>query len=164
MVMATPKRTSSCSLPNAPSSRETTTTLFLCFPRSLEGTAAKWYLECINPIKLKELDKVVNLFIERFLFNTEELPTLSHLCNLGQREDEKARDFIHRWRSACNKMRDPISERHALSLILNNFSQPLRGLISTAPSRTFIDLTERAEWLELSMENESLWRLHIFQE
>ena len=62
-------------------------------------------------------------------------------------------DFIHRWRSACNKMRDPISERHALSLIFNNFSQPLRGLISTAPSRTFIELTERAERLELSVEN-----------
>ena len=51
------------------------------------------------------------------------------------------------------KMRDPISERHALSLILNNFSQPLRGLISTAPSRTFIELTELVEWLELSVEN-----------
>ena len=98
-------------------------------------------------------DKVVNLFIERFLFNTEALPTLSHLCNLRQNEKEKARDFIHRWRSACNKMRDPISERHALSLILNNFSQPLRGLISTAPTRTFIELTEWAEWLEPSVEN-----------
>ena len=127
--------------------------LFLCFPRSLEGTAAKWYSEHVNPIELKEFDKVVNMFIERFLFNAEALPTLSHLCGLKQRENEKARDFIHRWRSACNKMRDPISEGHALSLILSNFSQPLKGLISTAPSRTFIELTERAEWLELSMEN-----------
>ena len=118
-----------------------------------EGVAAKWYAEHINPIELKEFDKVVNLFIERFLFNTEALATLCHLCNLRQNENEKARDFIHRWRSACNKMRDPISERHALSLILNNFSQPLRGLISTAPSWTFIELTERAEWLELSIEN-----------
>ena len=127
--------------------------LFLCFPRSLEGTTAKWYSEHVNPIELKEFDKVVNMFIERFLFNAEALPTLSHLCGLKQRENEKARDFIHRWRSACNKMRDPISEGHALSLILSNFSQPLKGLISTAPSRTFIELTERAEWLELSMEN-----------
>ena len=119
--------------------------LFLCFPRSLEGIAAKWYSEHINPIELKEFDKVVNLFIERFLFNAEALPTLSHLCSLKQKENEKARDFIHRWRSACNKMRDPISEGHALSLILSNFSQPLRGLISTSPSKTFIELTERAE-------------------
>ena len=49
--------------------------LFLCFPRSLEGVAAKWYAEHINPIELKEFDKVVNLFIERFLFNTKALPT-----------------------------------------------------------------------------------------
>ena len=52
-------------------------------------------------------------------------------------------------------MRDPILEGHALSLILSNFSQPLRGLISTSPSKTFIELTERAEWIELSMENGS---------
>ena len=127
--------------------------LFLCFPRSLEGTAAKWYSEHINPIELREFDKVVNLFIERFLFNTEALPTLSHLCNLRQNENEKARDFIRRWRETCNKMRDPISERHALSLILNNFSQPLRSLISTSPSKSFIELTERAEWLEMGLEN-----------
>ena len=50
-------------------------------------------------------------------------------------------------------MRDPISERHALSLILNNFSQPLRGLISTSPSKSFIELIERAEWLEMGIEN-----------
>ena len=127
--------------------------LFLCFPRSLEGTAAKWYSEHINPIELREFDKVVNLFIERFLFNTEALPTLSHFCNLRQNENEKARDFIRRWRETCNKMRDPISERHALSLILNNFSQPLRSLISTSPSKSFIELTERAEWLEMGLEN-----------
>ena len=67
--------------------------LFLCFPRSLEGVAAKWYAEHINPIELKEFDKVVNLFIERFLFNTEALPTLSHLCNLRQNENEKSTGF-----------------------------------------------------------------------
>ena len=127
--------------------------LFRCFPRSLEGTAAKWYSEHINPIELKEIDKVVNLFIERFLFNTEVLPTLNHLYNLKQKKGEKARDFIHRWRSTCNQMKDPISEGHALSVILNNFSQPLRGLISTSPARSFIELVERAEWLEMGLEN-----------
>ena len=70
--------------------------LFRCFPRSLEGTAAKWYSEYINPIELKEFDKVVNLFIERFLFNTEVLSTLNHLYNLKQKSSEKSRDFIHR--------------------------------------------------------------------
>ena len=50
-------------------------------------------------------------------------------------------------------MKDPISEGHALSVILNNFSQPLRGLISTSPARSFIKLIERAEWLEMGLEN-----------
>ena len=56
--------------------------LFLCFPRSLEGIAAKWYAEHVNPIELRDFDKVVNMFVESFLFNTEALPTLNHLCNL----------------------------------------------------------------------------------
>ena len=121
MVRVIQKHTSPYSSQNVPSSGENQA-LFLCFPRSLEGIATKWYSEHINPIELKKFDKVINLFIERFLFNVEALPTLSHLCGLKQKENEKARDFIHRWRSACNKMRDPISEEHALSLILSNFS------------------------------------------
>ena len=87
--------------------------LFLCFPRSLDGIAAKWYTEHVNPIELRDFDKVVNMFVERFLFNIEALPTLNHLYNLKQEPNEKARDFIHKWRSICNKMRNPISEEHA---------------------------------------------------
>ena len=127
--------------------------LFLCFPRSLEGIAAKWYAEHVNPIELRDFDKVVNMFVERFLFNTEALPTLNHLCNLKQEPNEKARDFIHKWRSLCNKMRNPISEEHALQVILNNFSQPLKSLLFPYPSKSFIELTERAEWLEMGVEN-----------
>ena len=100
--------------------------LFLCFPRSLDGIAAKWYAEHVNPIELRDFDKVVNMFVERFLFNTEALPALNHLYNLKQEPNEKARDFIHKWRSICNKMRNPISEEHALQVILNNFCQPLK--------------------------------------
>ena len=99
------------------------------------------------------IDKVVNLFIEQFLFSTEALPTLNHLYNLKQKENEKARVFIHRWRSTSNQMKNPISEGHALSVILNNFSQPLRGLISTSSIRSFIELIEWAEWLEIGIEN-----------
>ena len=102
--------------------------LFLCFPRSLEGIAAKWYAEHINPIELRDFDKVVNMFIERFLFNTEALPTLNHLYNLKQESNEKARDFIRKWRSICNKMRNPISEEHALQdypqQLLTAFEKP----------------------------------------
>ena len=67
--------------------------LFLCFPRSLEGIAAKWYAEHVNPIELRDFDKVVNMFVERFLFNTEALPTLNHLCNLKQEPNEKGQRF-----------------------------------------------------------------------
>ena len=87
------------------------------------------------------------------MFNTEALPTLNHLYNLKQDDKEKAIDFIRRWRDTCNKMRTPISEEHALQVILNNFSQPLRSLISTYPSKSFIELIERAEWLEMGMDN-----------
>ena len=127
--------------------------LFLCFPRSLEGVAAKWYAENINPGELQNFDKVVNLFVERFMFNTEALPTLNHLYNLKQGDKKKVVDFIRRWRDTCNKMRTPISEEHQLQVILNNFSQPLRSLISTYPSKSFIELIERAEWLEMGMDN-----------
>uniref|UniRef100_A0A5K1GCD8 Retrotransposon gag domain-containing protein n=9 Tax=Nymphaea colorata TaxID=210225 RepID=A0A5K1GCD8_9MAGN len=127
--------------------------LFRCFPRSLEGIAAQWYREHINPVELKNFDMLINLFIERFIQNVETAPTITTLCYLKQRPGEKVRDFIQRWRSSCNKMRDPISQSHALGLIVNNLTQPLRSLISNAPIKSFIDLTERAECIEAGIEN-----------
>ncbi|KAF3771805.1 Serine/threonine-phosphatase 7 long form-like protein [Nymphaea thermarum] len=127
--------------------------LFRCFPRSLEGIAAQWYREHINPMELKIFDKLINIFIERFIQNVETAPTITTLCYLKQRPGEKVRDFIQRWRSSCNKMRDPISQSHALGLIVNNLTQPLRSFISNAPIKSFIDLTERVECIEAGIEN-----------
>ncbi|CAN6440897.1 unnamed protein product [Victoria cruziana] len=50
-------------------------------------------------------------------------------------------------------MNEPISQSHVLGLIVNNLSQPLRSLISSAPVKSFIDLTERTECIEIGMEN-----------
>ncbi|CAN6458299.1 unnamed protein product [Victoria cruziana] len=50
-------------------------------------------------------------------------------------------------------MKEPISQAHALGLIVSNLSQPLRSLISSTPVKSFIDLAERAECIEIGMEN-----------
>ncbi|KAF3772402.1 hypothetical protein EJ110_NYTH55653 [Nymphaea thermarum] len=92
-------------------------------------------------------------YVKWFIQNVETAPTITTLCYLKQRPGEKVRDFIQRWRSSCNKMRDLISQSHALGLIVNNLTQPLRSLISNAPIKSFIDLTERAECIEAGIEN-----------
>ncbi|CAN6462673.1 unnamed protein product [Victoria cruziana] len=127
--------------------------LFRCFPQSLEGLVVQWYREYINPIELKDFNKLINLFIERFISNIEITPTITTFCNMRQRQGENMRDFIQRWRSACNRMKEPISQVHALGLIVSNLSQPLRSLISSAPIKSFINLVERAECIKISMEN-----------
>ncbi|CAN6465335.1 unnamed protein product [Victoria cruziana] len=50
-------------------------------------------------------------------------------------------------------MKEAISQSHALGLIVNNLSQLHRSLISSAPVKSFIDLAERAEYMEIGMEN-----------
>ena len=50
-------------------------------------------------------------------------------------------------------MKVPIPEEHALQIILNNFSQPIRNLIPTSPAKSFIKLIERAELLEAGIES-----------
>ncbi|KAF3771463.1 hypothetical protein EJ110_NYTH59806, partial [Nymphaea thermarum] len=134
-------------------SRHNHRAFFRCFPRSLKGIAAQWYREHINPVELKNFDKLINLFNERFIQNVDTAPTITTLCFLKQRAGEKVRDFIQRWRSSCNKMRDPTSQSHALGQIVNNLTQPLSSLISNAPIKSFIDLTERAECIEVGIEN-----------
>ncbi|CAN6465911.1 unnamed protein product [Victoria cruziana] len=127
--------------------------LFRYFPRSLDGLAAQWYKEHINPVELKDFNKLINIFIERFVSNIEITPTITTLCNMRQKPDEHVRDFIQRWRSTCNRMKEPISQSHVLGLIVNNLSQPLHSLISSAPVKSFIDLAERAECIKISMKN-----------
>uniref|UniRef100_A0A5K1BFC8 G-patch domain-containing protein n=5 Tax=Nymphaea colorata TaxID=210225 RepID=A0A5K1BFC8_9MAGN len=126
--------------------------LFQYFPRSLEGIAAQWYKENINPIELKEFDKLINMFVERFEQNAPMAPTLSTICSLRQKQGEKAREFIQKWRMQCNKMKEPISETQALSLIRKNLAQPLKSLIRNAPIKTFAELIEQANSIEEGIE------------
>uniref|UniRef100_A0A5K1DB79 Ty3 transposon capsid-like protein domain-containing protein n=1 Tax=Nymphaea colorata TaxID=210225 RepID=A0A5K1DB79_9MAGN len=126
--------------------------LFRYFPRSLEGIAAQWYKENINPIELKEFDKLINMFVERFEQNAPMAPTLSTICSLRQKQGEKAREFIQKWRMQCNKMKEPISETQALSLIRKNLVQPLKSLIRNAPIKTFAELIEQANSIEEGIE------------
>ncbi|KAF3789151.1 hypothetical protein EJ110_NYTH07253 [Nymphaea thermarum] len=106
-------------------------------------------------ITLDEFSSIMGLPEPKGSFKTSKAPTITTLCYLKQRPDEKVRDFIQRWRSSCNKMRDSISQSHALGLIVNNLTQPLRSLISNALIKSFIDLTERAECIEAGIENEA---------
>ncbi|KAF3773022.1 hypothetical protein EJ110_NYTH56379 [Nymphaea thermarum] len=122
--------------------------LFRYFLRSLEGIAAQWYKENVNPIELKEFDKLINMFVERFEPNAPMAPTLSTICSLRQKEGEKAQEFIQKWRIQCNKMKEPISETQALSLIRKNLAQPLKSLIRNAPIKTFAELIEQANSIE----------------
>ncbi|KAF3776599.1 hypothetical protein EJ110_NYTH47762 [Nymphaea thermarum] len=126
--------------------------LFRYFPRSLEGIAAQWYKENVNPIELKEFDKFINMFVERFEQNAPMAPTLSTICSLRQKQGEKAREFIQKWRIQCNKMKDPISETQALSLIRKNLAQPLKSLIGNAPIKSFDELIEQANSIEEGIE------------
>ncbi|KAF3771632.1 hypothetical protein EJ110_NYTH59959 [Nymphaea thermarum] len=119
---------------------------------SLEGIAAQWYKKNVNPVELKEFDKAINMFVERFEQNAPMAPTLSTICSLRQKQGEKAREFIQKWRIQCNKMKEPISETQALSLIRKNLAQPLKSLICNAPIKTFTELIEQANSIEEGIE------------
>ncbi|KAF3771464.1 hypothetical protein EJ110_NYTH60310, partial [Nymphaea thermarum] len=118
----------------------------------LEGIAAQWYKENVNPIELKEFDKLINMFVESFEQNAHMAPTLSTICSLRQKQGEKAREFILKWRIQCNKMKEPISETQALSLIRKNLAQPLKSLIRNTPIKTFAELIEQANSIEEGIE------------
>ncbi|KAF3772064.1 hypothetical protein EJ110_NYTH58847 [Nymphaea thermarum] len=126
--------------------------LFRYFSRSLEGIAAQWYKENVNPVELKEFDKAINMFVERFEQNAPMAPTLSTICSLRQKQGEKAGEFIQKWRIQRNKMKEPISETQALSLIRKNLAQPLKSLIRNAPIKTFTKLIEQANSIEEGIE------------
>uniref|UniRef100_A0A5K0UYI4 Retrotransposon gag domain-containing protein n=1 Tax=Nymphaea colorata TaxID=210225 RepID=A0A5K0UYI4_9MAGN len=92
------------------------------------------------------------MFVKRFDQNAPMAPTLSTICSLRQKQGEKAREFVQKWRIQCNKIKEPISETQALSLIKKNFAQPLKSLIRNAPIKTFAKLIEQANFIEEGIE------------
>jgi len=73
------------------------------FPLSLTGGASRWYY-ILDPTKTKVWNKLVELFVDQFIFNTMIDVTLRDLEATKQGVRETFSEYMTRWKRKASRM------------------------------------------------------------
>ncbi|XP_070054834.1 uncharacterized protein [Nicotiana tomentosiformis] len=79
------------------------------FMQSLTGDALSWYISQNLKKWVNWVDMASN-FIDRFGFNTENVPDVFYIQNLKKKPTETFREYATRWRSEATKVRPALEE------------------------------------------------------
>ncbi|XP_070015052.1 uncharacterized protein [Nicotiana sylvestris] len=79
------------------------------FMRSLKGDALSWYISQ-DPKKWSNWVRMAFDFMDRFRFNTENVPDVFYIQNLKKKPTETFREYATRWRSKAAKVRPDLEE------------------------------------------------------
>ncbi|XP_070036494.1 uncharacterized protein [Nicotiana tomentosiformis] len=88
------------------------------FMRSLTGDALSWYISQ-NPKKWVSWVSMASDFMDRFRFNTENVPDVFYIQNLQKKPTKTFREYATRWRSEAAKVRPTLEEEQ-----MNKFFVP----------------------------------------
>nr|XP_033511859.1 uncharacterized protein LOC117276647 [Nicotiana tomentosiformis] len=79
------------------------------FMQSLTGVALSWYISQ-NPKKWENWVSMASDFMNRFRFNTENVPYIFYIQNLKKKQTKTFTEYATRWRSEAPKVRPPLEE------------------------------------------------------
>ncbi|XP_070024979.1 uncharacterized protein [Nicotiana sylvestris] len=79
------------------------------FMRSLKGDALSWYISQ-DPKKWSNWVGMASNFMDRFRFNTENVPDVFYIQNLKKKPTETFREYVTHWRSKAVKVRPALEE------------------------------------------------------
>ena len=90
------------------------------FVQTLSGPAFTWYSK-LAPGSIRTWEQMQDAFLERF-YSTQRTVGITELTQTLQRPNEKAADFINRWRNLSLHCPQPITELEAVRMCINNLS------------------------------------------
>ena len=122
------------------------------FPNSLTGTAFVWYINLI-PSSLQTWQQMEEAFYTQF-FQTEQEVSMADLARLSQRPDEKAVQFIARFKRARNKCRVILPEPEFVELAQNGLEFRLRKKFDSTEFRDLVELTYKVSRYEALLEED----------
>ncbi|XP_070034965.1 uncharacterized protein [Nicotiana tomentosiformis] len=79
------------------------------FMRSLTGDALSWYISQ-DPKKWVSWVSMASDFLDRFRFNTENVPDIFYIQNIKKKPTETLCEYATRWRSKTAKVRPALKE------------------------------------------------------
>ncbi|XP_077218677.1 uncharacterized protein LOC143852908 [Tasmannia lanceolata] len=91
----------------------------LIFPRSLVGTAKKWFLS-LKSEEIRTLEDIANKFVEQFSMEEGIDVTKRDLKMLKQGHNETFTSFIRRWRRKAAQMTNRLSDEDQIKIVVKN--------------------------------------------
>ncbi|XP_077231501.1 uncharacterized protein LOC143864463 [Tasmannia lanceolata] len=93
----------------------------ILFPRSLVGTAKKWFLS-LKTEEIRTLENIANRFVEQFSMEEGIDVTKRDLKALKQGHNETFTSFIRRWRRKAAQMTHRLSDEDQIKIVVKNLS------------------------------------------
>ncbi|XP_077247313.1 uncharacterized protein LOC143887087 isoform X2 [Tasmannia lanceolata] len=93
----------------------------LVFPRTLTGTAKKWFLH-LKPEESRTLEGVANKFVQQFSMEEGIDVTKRDLKSLKQGPNETFTSFIRRWRRKAAQMTHKLPDDNLIKIAVKNLS------------------------------------------
>jgi len=116
------------------------------FVQTLSGPAFTWYSK-LAPGSVRTWEQMQDAFLERF-YSTQRMVGITELTQTMQRPNEKAADFINRWRNLSLHCPQPITEPEAVRMCMNNLSPDMAIHLQGVRPITFEELSSKATDIE----------------
>ena len=125
------------------------------FPFSLMGGASRWYYS-LDPQKTKVWNELVELFVDKFIFNTMIDVTLRDLETTMQGVGETFSEYMTRWKGKASRMVNRPNEKDQINMITKNLLPACNRRLLSSPISSFGELCDCGTRIEDAINNGKL--------
>ena len=125
------------------------------FPFSLMEGASRWYYS-LDPSKTKVYNKLVELFVDQFTFNTMIDVTLRDLETTKQGMGETFSEYITRSKNKASRMVNRPNEKDQINMIIKNLLPVYNSRLLLLPISSFGELYDYGIEIEDALNNGQL--------
>ncbi|XP_070036990.1 uncharacterized protein [Nicotiana tomentosiformis] len=116
------------------------------FMRSLTGDALSWYISQ-NPKKRASWVSMESDFMDRFMFNTENVSNVFYIQNLKKNPSETFHEYATRWRLEAAKVRPPLEEEQMNKFFVRAQDLHYYERLMVIENYIFSDIIKLGEWI-----------------
>ncbi|XP_070021760.1 uncharacterized protein [Nicotiana sylvestris] len=132
------------------------------FMRSLKGDALSWYISQ-DAKKWTSWVIMASNFMDRFRFNTENLPDVSYIQNLKKKPTETFREYATRWSSEAAKVRPALEEEQMNRFFIRVQDQQYYERLMLIEGQKFSNIIKLGERIEEGIKNGMVTNLEALQ-